>query len=151
MSQYNWCPINHDFGVCEICDRIREEDIREGTYRDDDIEKIIQKDKIKQFKVFVLNEMKSKKSKILEDIYLSYKNAFFECSPLLNKCLLFLLDCGLGVDACGKDRWTILRMAQCYSNIELCILLIKKGANVNSKDYAGVSNLHAAVHMDLYL
>jgi hypothetical protein len=69
-----WCPINHDVDICEICDRIRNEDIREGTYRDDDMEEIIKKDKIEQFKIFVLNELEClqfncNKINILEDVY----------------------------------------------------------------------------------
>ena len=144
-------PIKHNYGECEKCDHF-ENDIREGTFRDDNIEKIIQKDNVKIFELVVsdiLINWKPRHLKPLYNIYLSYKNAFFECSPKINKCLLFLLKSGLYIESCGKDKRTILRVAQSYRNIQLFKLLIKKGANINSIDSAGVSILHAAVHMEL--
>jgi ankyrin repeat protein len=140
------CPINHDYGVCEICDNIREEEIREGTFRDDNVKNYILGDNLEGFRLFVENALSSKeisRDDILQDIYLSYGSALITYKGI-NSCLVYLLDQGLSIDVCGKDRWTPLRFAECHENIELCAFLIKRGANVNSVDYAGVSILHAA-------
>ena len=62
--------------------------------------------------------------------------------------IIYLVECGLDVNTCNRDKWTLLRFAECYENYRLAKQLIKLGANVNSKDYAGISILYSAAAIE---
>ena len=157
-----------DFGKCEQCDYARDNDLPEGTLEIDypkDYRKLKYiftsntdtNEQYKKLRIFIDLKMSTFGPKSDPQRILYLKNIFLAINDYLFKkveevfdtssdkyMIIYLVECGLDVNTCNRDRWTLLRFAECYENYELAKQLVKLGADVNSKDYAGVSILYAA-------